>query len=283
MGHNTTVNIRTVALVGHGATGKTTLAKALARSVEALFSRVQFTPDLLPSDITGVSVFNQHTREFEFKPGGIFANIVIADEINRASPKTQSALLEAMAERRVSADGITHPLPRPFVVVATQNPIEMEGTYPLPEAQLDRFLGVAKFVVAAEDEDLGLRPARPHDPAEFQPVHERHLDVGDEDIRQFAFDERKRQFTVGRFATKVQTGARPVDAVANPFPGDNFILDEKDLVHRQPRFPGWLAENSVTIIICSRGFVIGVVLFAFLLLDANAILCGNRWNAEDSS
>ncbi|MFZ1284266.1 MAG: MoxR family ATPase [Propionicimonas sp.] len=119
--------------------GKTMLARAIARAIDARASRIQFTPDLLPSDITGVSVFNQHSREFEFKPGGIFANIVIADEINRASPKTQSALLEAMAERRVSADGITHPLPRPFVVVATQNPIEMEGTYPLPEAQRDRF------------------------------------------------------------------------------------------------------------------------------------------------
>ncbi|MGB7964145.1 MAG: MoxR family ATPase [Propionicimonas sp.] len=119
--------------------GKTMLARAIARAIDASSSRIQFTPDLLPSDITGVSVFNQNTREFEFKRGGIFANIVIADEINRASPKTQSALLEAMAERRVSADGITHGLPRPFIVVATQNPIDMEGTYPLPEAQRDRF------------------------------------------------------------------------------------------------------------------------------------------------
>ncbi|MDQ7992053.1 MAG: MoxR family ATPase [Propionicimonas sp.] len=119
--------------------GKTMLARALARSIDARASRIQFTPDLLPSDITGVSVFNQHTTDFEFKPGGVFAHVVIADEINRASPKTQSALLEAMEERRVSVDGTTHPLPRPFVVVATQNPIEMEGTYPLPEAQRDRF------------------------------------------------------------------------------------------------------------------------------------------------
>ncbi len=119
--------------------GKTMLARALARSIDARASRIQFTPDLLPSDITGVSVFNQHTRDFEFKPGGVFAHVVIADEINRASPKTQSALLEAMEERRVTVDGTTHRLPRPFVVVATQNPIEMEGTYPLPEAQRDRF------------------------------------------------------------------------------------------------------------------------------------------------
>ena len=120
--------------------GKTMLAKALARSIDATAQRIQFTPDLLPSDITGVSIFNTETRRFEFKPGGVFANIVIGDEINRASPKTQSALLEAMEERHVSVDGTTHPLPHPFMVVATQNPIEMEGTYPLPEAQRDRFL-----------------------------------------------------------------------------------------------------------------------------------------------
>jgi len=120
--------------------GKTMLAKALARSIDCTVRRVQFTPDLLPSDITGVSVFNQESREFEFKPGGIFANIVLGDEINRASPKTQSALLEAMAEGQVSADGVTHELSPPFMVIATQNPIEMEGTYPLPEAQRDRFM-----------------------------------------------------------------------------------------------------------------------------------------------
>jgi MoxR-like ATPase len=120
--------------------GKTMLAKTLAKAIDCSARRVQFTPDLLPSDITGVSVYNQVTSDFEFKPGGVFANLVIGDEINRASPKTQSALLEAMEERRVSVDGITHPLPRPFMVIATQNPIEMEGTYPLPEAQRDRFL-----------------------------------------------------------------------------------------------------------------------------------------------
>ncbi|WP_152361713.1 AAA family ATPase [Microlunatus speluncae] len=120
--------------------GKTMLAKALGRSIDCTVRRVQFTPDLLPSDITGVSVFNQETRDFEFKPGGIFANIVVGDEINRASPKTQSALLESMEERQVSVDGTTYLLETPFMVVATQNPIEMEGTYPLPEAQRDRFM-----------------------------------------------------------------------------------------------------------------------------------------------
>jgi len=119
--------------------GKTTLAKALARSIDCSVSRVQFTPDLLPGDITGMSIFNRQTSEFEFRPGPVFANIVIADEINRASPKTQSALLECMAEHQVTVDGATYALASPFMVVATQNPIEMDGTYPLPEAQRDRF------------------------------------------------------------------------------------------------------------------------------------------------
>jgi MoxR-like ATPase len=120
--------------------GKTTLARAIAASVQGQWRRIQFTPDLLPSDVTGVTIFNQATRGFEFHPGPIFANIVIADEINRASPKTQSSLLEVMEERTVTVDGVPHAVPRPFLVVATQNPVEMDGTYRLPEAQLDRFL-----------------------------------------------------------------------------------------------------------------------------------------------
>ena len=119
--------------------GKTILAKSLARSLHLSFSRLQFTPDLLPTDVTGVNVFNQKTNEFEFKPGPVFANVLLVDEINRASPKTQSALLEAMQECQVTIDGVTYPLELPFLVVATQNPIEYEGTYALPEAQLDRF------------------------------------------------------------------------------------------------------------------------------------------------
>ncbi|HRI43214.1 MAG TPA: MoxR family ATPase [Fimbriimonadaceae bacterium] len=119
--------------------GKTTLAKALARTIGGEFRRIQFTPDLLPADITGASIFNQQTNSFEFRPGPIFGNVVLVDEINRATPKTQSSLLEAMEERQVSSDGVTRALPRPFFVIATQNNVEMTGTYPLPEAQLDRF------------------------------------------------------------------------------------------------------------------------------------------------
>jgi MoxR-like ATPase len=120
--------------------GKTVVAKAFARTIGCSFKRIQFTPDLLPSDVTGVSIFNQQTRQFEFRPGPIIAQLVLADEINRATPKTQSALLEAMEEGQVTVDGITHRLPEPFIVMATENPIEYQGTFPLPEAQLDRFL-----------------------------------------------------------------------------------------------------------------------------------------------
>ena len=137
--------------------GKTMLAKALARAIDCSVKRIQFTPDLLPSDLTGVSAYNQERREFEFKPGPVFANIVVGDEINRASPKTQSALLECMEERQVTVDGTTYELQAPFMVLATQNPIEMEGTYPLPEAQRDRFtarLSIGYPTAAAELEML---------------------------------------------------------------------------------------------------------------------------------
>jgi len=140
--------------------GKTTLAKALAASIDGSVRRIQFTPDLLPSDVTGVAVYDQESRGFEFKPGAVFANLVVADEINRASPKTQSALLECMEERQVSVDGVTYELARPFMVVATQNPIEMEGTYPLPEAQRDRFTARVSMGYPDRDAELAMLDER---------------------------------------------------------------------------------------------------------------------------
>jgi MoxR-like ATPase len=140
--------------------GKTTLAKALAASIDATVRRIQFTPDLLPSDVTGVAIYDQETREFEFKPGAIFANVVVADEINRASPKTQSALLECMEERQVTVDGVSYELARPFLVMATQNPLEMEGTYPLPEAQRDRFTARVSMGYPDRDAELSMLDER---------------------------------------------------------------------------------------------------------------------------
>ncbi len=152
---------------------KTMLAKSLARVMGLKFSRIQFTPDLLPSDITGSNVFNQRSLEFEFRPGPVFANIVLADEVNRAPPKTQSALLEAMQEKQVTINGKTHKLPDPFTVIATQNPIEYEGTYPLPEAQIDRFMikiGIGYPSLGGEIEILRRRVARRSDEVELRVV-----------------------------------------------------------------------------------------------------------------
>ena len=153
--------------------GKTSLAKAIARSTGGSWRRVQFTPDLLPSDITGVSVWDRARGDFEFRPGGVFANVVLADEINRASPKTQSALLESMEERQVSVDAQTYKLPRPFMVIATQNPVELEGTYPLPEAQLDRFLLRLRIGYPDRDAEIAILDAQgvdPIDPDSLEPV-----------------------------------------------------------------------------------------------------------------
>ena len=171
VGKHGTVELAVISLLCQGhlliedvpGVGKTMLARSLARSLGCTFNRIQFTPDMLPSDVTGVSIFNQVSREFEFRPGPILAQIVLADEINRATPKTQAALLEAMQEIQVTVDGITHRLPAPFMVLATQNPIEYEGTFPLPEAQLDRFLLRVKLGypdLAAEVEVLGRQQHR---------------------------------------------------------------------------------------------------------------------------
>jgi len=165
-------------------TGKTSLVRALAASVAVTWNRIQFTPDLLPSDITGVTVFDQAKLEFAFRPGPVFANVVIGDEINRASPKTQSALLEVMEERTVTTDATVYPVPRPFMVVATQNPVDMEGTYQLPEAQLDRFLmRIAIGYPDAEHEAMVLRTQR--DGATVD--HLRHVMTGDDLLRMTEF------------------------------------------------------------------------------------------------
>jgi len=197
--------------------GKTMLAKALARSVDCTVRRIQFTPDLLPSDVTGVSVYNQERRDFEFKPGSVFANIVVGDEINRASPKTQSALLECMEERQVTVDGVTYVLEPPFMVIATQNPIEMEGTYPLPEAQRDRFM--ARVSMGYPDPSAELQMLGTHGSAfpldELEPVVDarevaklveavRGVHVSD-DLRRYAIDV----VTATRSSPELRLGASP--------------------------------------------------------------------------
>ena len=173
VGKDEVINLALVAILceGHAlledvpGTGKTTLARALAASLGASFKRIQFTPDLLPSDVTGLNWFNQKAQSFDFRPGPIISHIVLADEINRATPRTQSALLEAMQERQVTVDGITHNLPRPFLVMATQNPVELEGTFPLPEAQVDRFLlRIGIGYPTAEEENEILERFRVGDP-----------------------------------------------------------------------------------------------------------------------
>ncbi|MGQ0617403.1 MAG: AAA family ATPase [Acidimicrobiia bacterium] len=172
-GKNAVIKLAVLCLLAEGhllvedvpGVGKTSMAKALAQSIDSSVGRIQFTPDLLPSDVVGVSVFNRATSDFSFRPGPIFSNIVLGDEINRASPKTQSAMLEAMAERQVTVDGVTYPLESPFMVIATQNPVEHEGTYPLPESQLDRFLMRVSVGYPARDAEVQMLDTHgDHDP-----------------------------------------------------------------------------------------------------------------------
>ena len=197
--------------------GKTTLAKALARALGCVYKRVQFTPDLLPADITGTSIFNQKTSEFEFREGPVFANIVLADEINRATPRTQSSLLECMEERQVTADGITYELPRPFFVIATENDIEAQGTYPLPEAQMDRF--VMRLAIGypskADEARILARQTRVQPLDAMVPVvtHDEILALQDE-VRAVYVDESLREYIVDivsatRGHPQVQLGASP--------------------------------------------------------------------------
>jgi MoxR-like ATPase len=170
IGKRTELELTIVALAGQGhvliedvpGVGKTVMAKSLARSLGCSFKRIQFTPDLLPSDVTGVSIYNQRSEEFEFRPGPVVAQVVLADEINRATPKTQAALLEAMEEQQITVDGTTHDLPNPFIVLATQNPIEYEGTFPLPESQLDRFMLRVRLGYPKRDEEMSILERQQH-------------------------------------------------------------------------------------------------------------------------
>jgi MoxR-like ATPase len=230
VGKNREVRLVLIALLCRGhvliedvpGVGKTVLAKSIARSVGCVFKRIQFTPDLLPSDVTGVSIFNQQTMNFEFRPGPIVAQIVLADEINRATPKTQSALLEAMEEAQITVDGVTHSLPTPFVVLATENPIEYEGTFPLPEAQLDRFLVRLSLGYPGRANELKIldSQSRAH-PLESigQVVTQEDLVTAQEAIKDVYVDDRLKEYIVdlvdaSRQHEQVYLGASPRGSLA---------------------------------------------------------------------
>jgi MoxR-like ATPase len=230
VGKTRPIQLTTIALLCEGhlliedvpGTGKTMLARSVAKSIGCTFRRIQFTPDMLPSDVTGVSVFNQKTREFEFRPGPVMAQIVLTDEINRATPKTQSALLESMEERQVTVDGVTYPMARPFLVLATQNPIEYEGTFPLPEAQLDRFmLRVSLGYPEASDEITMLDAQRQSHPVTRigQVIDEDQLLESQMAIREVYLDDLVKEYIVSlvgatRKHPDVYLGASPRGSIA---------------------------------------------------------------------
>ncbi|MFL5983082.1 MAG: AAA family ATPase, partial [Gaiellaceae bacterium] len=219
--------------------GKTMLAKALARSLDVSFSRMQFTPDLLPSDVTGVSVFNQRSNEFEFRPGPVFTNLLLVDEINRASPKTQAALLECMQEQQVTIDGTSYELARPFMVMATQNPIEYEGTYPLPEAQLDRFLlklelGYPSEAVERSIIDMPRRGVTPSTLGDVQAV------VGEGEI-----EEGRAQVDAVRVSKEVADYVVAVARATRTLPSVELGASPRAMVHllAAAKAQAWLADR----------------------------------------
>jgi len=230
VGKRAELELTIVALAGQGhvliedvpGVGKTVMAKSLARSVGCSFKRIQFTPDLLPSDVTGVSIYNQQTGEFEFRPGPVVAQVVLADEINRATPKTQAALLEAMEEQQITVDGITRDLPRPFIVLATQNPIEYEGTFPLPESQLDRFMLRVRLGYPKRDEEMNIldRQQRSHPIESLAEVaSEAELIEVQQAVREIFVDDLIRRYIVDlanatRSHPDVYVGASPRAALA---------------------------------------------------------------------
>ena len=254
-------------------TGKTTLAKTVAASLGCTFHRVQFTPDLLPSDVTGIYYYNQKTQEFEFRPGPIFAQILLADEINRATPRTQSSLLEAMQERQVTVDIATHPLPRPFLVLATQNPVELEGTFPLPEAQLDRFLMklAIGYPSAAQENDILLRFERSDPLVTLEKVVEpENIIAMQEEVRQVRVEESVRHYIVNvcratRNHEDIELGASPratlalyhtcqaraaIDGRSFVIPDDvktmaPYVLTHRLMVNPQTRLRGRKPEDII--------------------------------------
>ena len=218
VGKDDVIDLATIALLCRGhilvedvpGIGKTTLSKALAQSLGCTFKRIQFTPDLMPSDVLGVNFFNQKTSDFEFRAGPVFSQVLMADEINRATPRTQSALLEAMQERQATVDGVTMVLPEPFLVMATQNPVELEGTFPLPEAQLDRFMVRIRlgYPTADEESDILLRFERDNTALHLDPVTDSgELDAMQKAVSTVRMDEMVRMYVVGIIrATREQSG-----------------------------------------------------------------------------